>query len=295
MTCYDEDDDEGGFRGDEVDHDNGDYVKLRWDPLESQPEATVAEFTPAKKGTALWYWVKLVAFLICLIILAFVFFKCVGPFFIEQVIIPIMKWVRNTFSIPELAILVVASISLFPTLLLPSSPSMWVAGMTFSYGFGFLLITSAVAVGVSLPFFIGSIFLHHKIEGWLDQYPNRASILRAAGGGNWFHQFKAVILIRISPFPYILYNYCSVATNVKYGPYLLGSLVGMVPDIVVSLYTGILMRTLADTSHKNHNISATEIIVNVAGFCITVATIIFFTTFAKRQLELEKKDELLLQ
>ncbi|OIV94605.1 hypothetical protein TanjilG_06631, partial [Lupinus angustifolius] len=261
MTCYDEDDDEGGFRGDEVDHDNGDYVKLRWDPLESQPEATVAEFTPAKKGTALWLAELL---------------HSSNPRCGNEVIIPIMKWVRNTFSIPELAILVVASISLFPTLLLPSSPSMWVAGMTFSYGFGFLLITSAVA-------------------GWLDQYPNRASILRAAGGGNWFHQFKAVILIRISPFPYILYNYCSVATNVKYGPYLLGSLVGMVPDIVVSLYTGILMRTLADTSHKNHNISATEIIVNVAGFCITVATIIFFTTFAKRQLELEKKDELLLQ
>ncbi|CAK8572159.1 unnamed protein product [Lathyrus sativus] len=34
----------------------------------------------------------------------------------------------------------------------------------FGYGFGFLLIIPAVAIGVSLPFIIGSIF-HHKIEG----------------------------------------------------------------------------------------------------------------------------------
>lgn len=62
-----------------------------------------------------------------------------------------------------LTVLVFASVALFPTLLLPSTPSMWVAGMTFGYGFGFLLIISAAAVGVSLPFIIGSIF-HHKIE-----------------------------------------------------------------------------------------------------------------------------------
>lgn len=40
---------------------------------------------------------------------------------------------------------------------------MWVAGMTFGYGYGFLLIMSGVAIGVSLPFFIGSLF-HHKIQ-----------------------------------------------------------------------------------------------------------------------------------
>ena len=62
-----------------------------------------------------------------------------------------------------LTVLLFASIALFPTLLLPSTPSMWVAGMTFGYGFGFLLIISAASVGVSLPFFIGSIF-HQKIQ-----------------------------------------------------------------------------------------------------------------------------------
>lgn len=80
-----------------------------------------------------------------------------------QDVIPVINWEMKTFSTPVLAVLVFASVALFPTLLLPSTPSMWVAGMTFGYGYGFLLIISAAAIGVSLPFFIGSIF-HHKIE-----------------------------------------------------------------------------------------------------------------------------------
>nr|XP_027193243.1 transmembrane protein 64-like isoform X2 [Cicer arietinum] len=213
----------------------------------------------------------------------------------EEVFIPVINWQKDTFTSSQLAVIVFASIAIFPTILLPSSPSMWVAGMTFGYFYGFLLVMSAAAVGVSLPFFIGSIF-HHKIAEWLDQYPKKASVLRAAGGGNWFHQFRAVALIRISPFPYIIYNYCSVATNVQYSPYLCGSLVGMMPEVIASIYRGILIRALANISHKTLTLSAPQIAFNVVGFCISVSTIIFFTLYAKRKLkELQKEDEQLLK
>ncbi|KAG4987545.1 hypothetical protein JHK85_030528 [Glycine max] len=295
MTYFEEDAINGdGDRTRDVNrnHDGGGelYVNLRWDP---QPEAPN---TNRRGSSRLWYWVKLVLCFLCLGLLALVAFKWVVPLFTEKVIIPIINWETNTFSSPVLAVLVFASIALFPTLILPSSPSMWVAGLTFGYGFGFLLIISAAAVGVSLPFLIGSIF-YSKIEGWLEKYPKRASVLRSAGGGNWFHQFQAVALIRVSPFPYIIYNYCAVATNVEYWPYLLGSMVGMVPEIFVSIYTGILIETLANASHQNHTLSTPQIALNVVGFCISVATIIFFTAYAKRQLKelQQKEDGLLLQ
>ncbi|XVF52755.1 hypothetical protein PTKIN_Ptkin05aG0043800 [Pterospermum kingtungense] len=185
---------------------------------------------------SIWYWIKLGILLTFLGLLAAVFLKWIGPFLMDKELMPIINWEMATFSTPMLAVLVFASVALFPTILLPSTPSMWVAGMTFGYGFGFLLIISAAAMGVSLPFFIGSLFLH-RIQGWLEKYPKKAAILRAAVEGNWFHQFKAVTLIRISPFPYIIYNYCAVATHVKYGPYILGSLIGMVPEVFVAIYT----------------------------------------------------------
>lgn len=86
-----------------------------------------------------------------------------------QEIIPIINWETATFSTPVLAVLVFASVALFPMVLLPSSPSMWVAGMTFGYGYGFLLIISAAVIGVSLPFFIGNLFLHKIQVGTLSR------------------------------------------------------------------------------------------------------------------------------
>lgn len=77
-----------------------------------------------------------------------------------QEIIPLINWETRTFSEPVLALLIFSTMALFPLILFPSTPSMWVAGMTFGYGIGFLLSIAGVAVGVSLPFFIGSRFLH---------------------------------------------------------------------------------------------------------------------------------------
>ncbi|PNX94910.1 TVP38/TMEM64 family membrane protein slr0305-like protein [Trifolium pratense] len=216
-----------------TDHDHhedggGDYINFLTPTHNSRLEVTLSSPRPSPPQP-FWYWLKLSLGLLCLGVAGLAVFNWVIPYFIEKVFIPVMKWQRDTFTSAELAIILFASIALFPTILLPSSPSMWLAGMTFGYFLGFLLVLSAASIGVSLPFFIGSMF-HRKIEEWLEQYPKKASVLRLAGGGNSFDQFKAVALIRISPFPYMVYNYCAVATNVQYGPYLLGSLVGMMPE-----------------------------------------------------------------
>ncbi|CAK8562794.1 unnamed protein product [Lathyrus sativus] len=302
MTGYD--DDYGGELKKEVvpdltitieaDDNKGDYIKLAPCSDEGSPLGAAEECSPPARRSIVWYWIKMVLLFLFLGFLAVAVLKWVGPYFIDKEVIPIINWETETFSPPVLTILVFASVALFPTILLPSTPSMWVAGMKYGYGFGFLLIIPAVAIGVSLPFIIGSIF-HHKIEGWLEKYPKKASILKSAGGGSWFHQFRAVALIRISPFPYMIYNYCAVATNVKYGPYIIGSLVGIVPEIFVAIYTGILIRTLADATNERQSLSAQQIILNALGFCITVATTIIITVYAKRRLkELQEEDNAII-
>lgn len=276
-----------------IEDENGDYVKLGEEDGCEQ-EGGLEPSSPTQ-GRSLWWWMKVVLLFIFLGALAVVFLKWVGPFLIEKEVIPIISWETATFSTPELAFVIVATVALFPSLLLPSTPSMWVAGMTFGYGFGFLLIIAGVTIGVSLPYFIGSLF-YHKIQEWFEKYPSKASVIRLAGEGNWFQQFQTVTLIRISPFPYVVFNYCAVATDVKYVPYLLGSLVGMVPEIFVAIYTGILIRALADASHDRHILSTTQILLNVAGFCATVASAVIFTVYAKARLrELKKEEEPLLQ
>ncbi|XP_076950632.1 uncharacterized protein LOC143623668 [Bidens hawaiensis] len=242
----------------------------------------------------LWWWAKLVLVVVFLAVLGVCFFMWIGPFLMNKEVIPILNWETETFCKPVLAVLIFTSVALFPTVFLPSTPSMWVAGMSFGYGFGFLLIIGGVVIGASLPYFIGSLF-YHKIQGWLERYPKKASILKLAGEGNWFNQFRAVTLLRISPFPYMVYNYCAVATDVKFGPYLLGTLVGMVPEIFVAIYTGIMIRTLADASVDQRSLSVPQILCTVFGFLLTILTTVVVTVYAKRRLsELQKDEEQLL-
>ncbi|KAG2297801.1 hypothetical protein Bca52824_034273 [Brassica carinata] len=251
------------------DPENGDYVKLRGGSEEGEEEGSEAGCSIGSV-TSVWFWVKLISLVAFLGLLAFVIIKWIAPFLIEKELIPFIIWVRSTFSIPMLGLLLFASVALFPSILLPSSPSMWMAGLTFGYGKGFLLILSAASIGVTLPFLIGHLFLHKM-------------------------QFQAVTLIRVSPFPYMIYNYCALATGVHYGPYILGSLVGMVPEIFVSIYTyissGIMLRTLAVASDKRHGLSAMEIVVNVLGFCVTASATIVCTIYAKKKLSAMQSEE----
>lgn len=88
-------------------------------------------------------------------------------------------------------------------------------------------------MSISSPLLV--IYVFEKQE-YLKKYPKEASILRVAAGGNWVHQFRAVTLIRVSPFPYPVFNYAVVATDIVYSAYFLGSLVGVVPDVIIALY-----------------------------------------------------------
>jgi hypothetical protein len=47
---------------------------------------------------------------------------------------------------------------LFPVFLIPSGPSMWLAGMIFGYGIGFVIIMVGTTIGMVLPYLIGLVF-----------------------------------------------------------------------------------------------------------------------------------------
>ncbi|KAG7615657.1 putative SNARE associated golgi family protein [Arabidopsis thaliana] len=310
MTYHEEDDTVSEFRV-RVEEDGvdklGHYVKLTEEFEEHRQETEQndeeSSSSPSSSSSScgqkrsVWFWIKLGLFFTFLTALGLAGYKWLYPLIMDKELIPLIKWEMETFTHPVCGILVFASVSLFPVILIPTTPSMWVAGITFGYFYGLLLTLPAVAIGVSLPYFISYLFLN-KIQGWLERYPDQAAMLRAAGGGSWFHQFRAVTLIRISPFPFAVYNYCAVATRVKFGPYMAGSLVGMAPEIFVAIYTGILIRTLADASTaEQKGLSILQIVLNIFGFVATVVTTVLITKYAKRQLEVMKKEKeaLLLQ
>eukprot|EP00262_Sarcandra_glabra_P006556 TRINITY_DN18897_c0_g1_i1.p1 TRINITY_DN18897_c0_g1~~TRINITY_DN18897_c0_g1_i1.p1 ORF type:complete len:329 (+),score=32.27 TRINITY_DN18897_c0_g1_i1:142-1128(+) len=236
------------------------------------------------------WWTKTLLCCLVLIIFSIIFLKWGVPFLLEKVLMPIMQWEATAFGRPVLALILVASLALFPVLLIPSGPSMWLAGMIFGYGLGFVIIMTGTTIGMALPYLIGSLF-RDRIHKWLKRWPQKAAVIRLAGEGSWFHQFRVVALFRVSPFPYTIFNYAIVVTVMKFGPYICGSCAGMVPEAFIYIYSGRLIRTLADMKYGNHHMTTVEIVYNVISFIVAIFTTVAFTVYAKRALNDLKKGE----
>lgn len=238
----------------------------------------------------LTWWTKVLFWSIISIIFVLISLKWGIPFLFEKVIIPMLQWEATAFHRPTLALILVASLALFPVFLIPSGPSMWLAGMIFGYGLGFVIIMVGTTIGMILPYLIGLLF-REKIHQWIKRWPDKAAMIRLAGEGTWFHQFKVVALFRISPFPYTIFNYAVVITSMRFWPYLWGSVAGMVPEAFLYIYSGRLIRTFADVQYGNHHLTTVEIVYNVISIVVTIITIVGFTVYTKRALkELKRKD-----
>ncbi|CAA0824783.1 SNARE associated Golgi protein family [Striga hermonthica] len=263
--------------------DDSIYVRLITPNEPRTPEPDNLESRTQERKKSLAWWMK--AILLCLFtaILLLIFGKWGLPFLLKKVLFPILRLEATAFGPPVLALVLVASLALFPLVLIPSGPSMWLAGMIFGYGLGFVIIMIGTTIGMILPYLVGFLF-RDRIHQWLKRWPQKAAVIRLAGEGSWFHQFKVVALFRNSPFPYPIFNYAIVVTSVRFWPYLGGSVVGMIPEAFIYIYSGRLLRTLADVKYGNHVMTPVEIIYNAISFIFAIVTIVAFGVYTKRTL-----------
>lgn len=236
-------------------------------------------------------WARLVFGLLLLVLLGYAFFKWGLPFLSEKVIMPIIEWEAKSFGLPVLAVVIVVSLAVFPVVLLPSGPPMWLTGIVFGYGFGFLIIMVGVTIGMSIPYWIGLLF-RDRLNLWLEKkWPRQIALIKLVGQGSWFQQFRVAALLRISPFPYALFNYAVTVTEMKFVPYIWGSVIGMVPDVFINIYSGRLIRTLAELNYRKHRMTAVEIAYNAISVIVTVVFAIVFTVYARRALDNMEQSE----
>ncbi|XP_031391720.1 transmembrane protein 64 [Punica granatum] len=270
--------------------DDTEYSRLVISNERGTAGADVSQRQGGVRNKSFIWWIKAITLFIVATILVLVLLKWGVPFVFEKVLIPIMQWEATAFGRPVLALVLVASLALFPVFLIPSGPSMWLAGMIFGYGLGFVIIMVGTTIGMVLPYVIGLLF-RDRIHQWLKRWPQKAAMLRLAGEGSWFHQFRVVALFRVSPFPYTIFNYAIVVTSLRFWPYLWGSIAGMVPEAFIYIYSGRLIRTLADVQYGNYHLTTVEIVYNIISLVIAVVTTVAFTIYAKRALnELEMNE-----
>ncbi|XP_073124015.1 uncharacterized protein [Henckelia pumila] len=263
--------------------EDSEYVRLFIPNETRKPDADALQSQTLVRKRPLLWWIKAIIWCLISIIILLCFVKWGIPFLVQKVLFPVLQWEATAFGRPVLALVLVASLALFPVFLIPSGPSMWLAGMIFGYGLGFVIIMVGTTIGMILPYLIGLLF-RDRIHQWLQRWPRNAALVRLAGEGSWFHQFKMVALFRVSPFPYTIFNYAVVVTSMRFWPYLCGSVAGMIPEAFIYIYSGRLIRTLADVKYGNHHLTLVEIVYNVISFIVAIITIVAFTMYAKRTL-----------
>ncbi|XP_021759571.1 transmembrane protein 64-like [Chenopodium quinoa] len=264
--------------------EDSEYVSLVTSDLTKRTEAGVLHSQAEVRSKSLAWWIKALILFSTSVACVLVLLKWGVPFVFEKILLPMMQWEATAFGRPVLALVLVASLAIFPVLLIPSGPSMWLAGMIFGYGLGFVIIMVGTTIGMILPYAIGLLF-RDRIHQWLNRWPDKAAMLRLAAEGSWFHQFRVVAIFRVSPFPYTIFNYAIVVTNMRFWPYLWGSIAGMVPEAFIYIYSGRLIRTFADVKYGNHHLTWVEIVYNIISLIVTILTIVAFTMYAKRALD----------
>lgn len=119
-------------------------------------------------------------------------------------------------------------------------------------------------------------------------------MIRIADQGGWFQQFRVILILRISPIPYPLFNYAIATTNVKYGPYISSSCAILIPEAFITIYSGRLLKTLADIKNAREHLTPVQITYNVIGLLVAVGVTIAGTIYGRqavRELEIKEQAE----
>jgi uncharacterized membrane protein YdjX (TVP38/TMEM64 family) len=154
-------------------------------------------------------------------------------------------------------VLFVAAFSVFGGFaLLPTyAPSVlggWAFGVVTGLGATLAGFVGAAAIGFALARHLSG----DRLLQVLDEYPRGQALHRALLAGSWRRTLLVVTLLRVPPNgPFAMTNLLLAATGVGWGPYLLGSLLGLTPRVAAAVIVGASLSQL-DLRHLERGGSA---------------------------------------
>ncbi len=165
-------------------------------------------------------------------------------------VLPILPWLTRLFeSIAALgpwgpaALIGVYVISC--VFLIPASIPTFAAGILFGVFKGSLVAMAGGTVGACAAYWIGRLLA----RDWMARRIARSRQFTALDNAVDEHGLTVVILSRLSPIaPYVLLNYAFGLTKVSFWKYVLGTILGVMPAMVMYVYVGAGLRSLAEVA-----------------------------------------------
>ena len=129
--------------------------------------------------------------------------------------------------------------------LLPTYAPSVLGGWAFGIGVGLLATLAGFLGAAARGFAISRHLSGERLLKVLDEYPRGRAVHRALLAGSAARTLLVVTLLRVPPNgPFAMTNLLLAATGVSWGPYLLGSLIGLAPRVAAAVVVGASLSTL---------------------------------------------------
>lgn len=153
---------------------------------------------------------------------------------------PILHWLTSSQDYFQQrgwlgVLLFVCGIVAVQLLITPMSPVAVAAGLIFGMGRGWVAITLGTGIGAAVNFLISRYVARNAIARRLANNEKFRLIDAAIGREGW----KIVALLRFVPMPFGIANYAYGLTAIRFWPYLLTSIVAIIPANTFLVWLGV--------------------------------------------------------
>ncbi|MEN6334564.1 MAG: TVP38/TMEM64 family protein [Phycisphaerales bacterium] len=177
-------------------------------------------------------------------------------------------------------------------LLIPASIPTLAAGILFGVVKGSLVAMAGGTAGACVAYWVGRLLA----RDWVARRVAKNRQFTALDNAVDEHGIKVVILSRLSPIaPYAILNYVFGLTKVSFWKYVLGTVIGVLPAMVMYVYVGAGLRSFAEVAAFARGEQQTPSSFHVffwVGLVVTVVVTVQLTRLARRVLRREHRRQL---
>jgi len=198
--------------------------------------------------------------------------------------LPLASWIAGAAAWAQLhreaaAALFVVVYVIAAVVLVPCAILTLAAGFLFGLPLGVALTSVGSVLGAAAAFVVGRF----GARDWVAQRIGSRPRFHALVAATHTDGFMLVLLARLSPvIPYILLNYAFSVTRVRFRDYMLATWIGMLPAIVLYVYTGSLAKSLTTLTSGGGPPSWAAQSFLAIGFAATAALTVLITRRATR-------------
>jgi uncharacterized membrane protein YdjX (TVP38/TMEM64 family) len=170
--------------------------------------------------------------------------------------------------------------------LLPASPFIIAASAVFGFSLGLLTSVVGIILGAASGYLISRLFLRKDLADQLKGRPTFKAIDQAIAEEGW----KIVFLLRLCPIPFGLANYLYGLTAIPFLPYLLTSVLGAIPGMILFCQIGATGKAdLQELATGHFHKGGGEIALLVLSLAASVVLVVLLPRLARRALEKRTK------